>query len=483
MLKQKALAAALWSGAELFLRRGLTVLVSLVLARLLSPAEFGTFALLSLFTGVAGAFADSGLSLALIRQPEPSHVQICTVFWFNVAAGALVAAVLAALAPLIADFYAQPVLRPLTILLAAGVFIQALGTIHTTLLARRLDFKAQLKVGAVANLLGGAAALALALAHHGIWALAAQSLVTTTASTLLLWLGSRWRPSVAFSRSGARSLIGFGGYMLISELLEVAYSRTHSLLIGKLYGTTALGLYNRAESTKQLPVGMLIAVFSRVAFPIFSAAAQDPAQLRRGVRFALRGMMLVNVPLLLGSAAVAEPALSVLFGERWRAAAPILQVLCLSGSLWPLHTVNLNVLMAQGHSGLMLRLEMLKKLIGLPLLGIGTLWGVMGIAWSGLAFGAIAFVINAHYSARLLQYGAWQQLRDCLPVYLVSLPMLWLAAWLSTTLPGPDWLRLLVSVASGALCFVGLAWASGMTAFADALDLARKVRGEQRKPA
>jgi O-antigen/teichoic acid export membrane protein len=473
MLKDKAISATLWSGADIFLRQGLQFAVTVALARLLSPEEFGTIALLYLFTGIASAFVDSGFSAALIQRQDVTHTDESTVFWFNLAVGALVALGLWTAAPAIALLFSLPILVPLTAVMALNVFLSALGAIHSTLLTKRLDFRTQMKVGVIALVISGIVAIVMAWRGFGVWALAAQTLVATSMTTILLWLFNRWRPALIFSPVSARRLFGFGSYLLASGLLDIIYSRVYTLLIGKFYGVRELGFYNRADSTKQLPTGVLTGILARVAFPIFSSTAHDKAQLRRGVQLALRGMMLINVPMMLGMAALAQPLVLTLFGARWLQAVPLLQVLCLGAVFWPLHVINLNVLMAQGHSHLFFRLEVVKKLLGIALLAVGTFYGVMGIAWSQAIFGALAFAINAHYTKRFLDYGIVAQAHDCLPLTAISLLMALGVGWLDARLQMAPPVKLAALTAVGVALFIFLGWTCRLGALHDGLNLFR----------
>ena len=464
MLKQKAKSAVLWSGADILLRQGLQFGISIALARLLSPEEFGIIALLYLFTGIASAFVDSGFSAALVQRQDVTHTDESTVFWFNLAMALIVALALAASASAIAGFFNRAILVPLTQVLAVNIFISALGSVHGTLLNKRLDFKIQMKIGAVTTVISGSVAMIMAWDGYGVWALAAQTLAASLITTVLLWLFSSWRPRWVFSHDSVRRLFGFGGYMLASGLLDIIYNRIYTLLIGKFYGVQELGFYNRADSTKQLPVGVLTGILGRVAFPIFSAAAHDTTQLRRGVRLALRGMMLLNVPMMLGLAATADPIIHVFFGEKWLPAVPIMQVLCIGGIFWPLHVINLNVLMAQGHSNLFFRLEVIKKILGSILLVVGTFYGVIGIAWSQVIFGGVAFLINAHFSRKYLDYGVVDQLLDFLPVLGLSLIMATTAYCI-----GINWhsnsnvLLLSTQIIVSIFLFISLGWLTGLT--------------------
>lgn len=467
MLKRRALSATLWSGADIILRQGLQFVVSIVLARILSPGEFGTVALLALFTGLATVFVDGGFSAALIQRHDVDHTDESTVFWFNLMAGTIVALCLWAAAPFIAGFYHLNVLLPLTVAMAVNVFLGSLGAIHSTLLSKRLDFFTQMKVGCIATLISGATAIALARAGYGVWALAGQVLMMTATTTSLLWILNPWRPAWVYSRISVRKLFGFGGYHLASSLLEMAYARLYTLFIGRYYGVRELGFYNNADSTKQLPGGFLSSVLARVILPMFSAAAHDVILLRRGTQLALRGMVLLNAPMMLGMAGAARPLVLTLFGATWLPAIPILQVLCLAGLFWPLHVINLNVLMAQGHSRLMFRLEIMKKLLGVGLLVLGATHGVLGIAWSQVVFNLLAFAINAYYTGRLLGYGALAQFRDILPVICVAALAGAIVYGVSMRWQADSFLRLLGLVVIGGSAFFTIAWVSRLDALHD----------------
>jgi teichuronic acid exporter len=474
-MKQKALTATLWSGADFLIRQGLQFIVSIILARILSPEEFGTIALLFLFTGIASALVDSGFSAALIQKKETTQLDESTVFWFTFIMSVLMALVLCLVAPAIANFYSMPVLVPLTMLMALNIVITALGVVHATLLTKQLDFKTQLKIGAYASVLSGLLAVAMALKGCGIWALAGQIILASVITTILLWIYRPWRPSFSFSKNSAVTQFSYGGYLLAATLIDIIYTRGYSLLIGKFYGVRELGFYSRAEGIKQLPVSGLSSVMSRVAFPLFSAAAADKVLLKRGVQFSLRGMMLINIPMMIGLAAVAEPLVLVLIGKQWLPAVPVLQVLCIGGIFWPLHVINLNALIAQGHSKMFFSLEFFKKSFGIGFLLLGTYYGVLGIAWSQVAYGAFAFFINAHYTKKYLNYGAMAQIRDFLPILLISIPMGIIVFWLNGLLSSGPLLKLIMLVLIGVIFFCMAAWGCRLKALHDAMGLLKRA--------
>jgi O-antigen/teichoic acid export membrane protein len=314
----------------------------------------------------------------------------------------------------------------------------------------------------------------LALGGYGVWALAWQQVVAAACTSLLVWGLHPWRPAWVFSGSSARSLFGFGGYVLATNLLDTAFTRLYTVLVGKLFGVRELGFYNRADSTQKLPGGVLSQILLRVAFPVFSAANADKVQLRRGVRLSIRGVMLINAPAMLGLAAVAHPLIATLFGAQWLPAAPILEVLCLSGMLWPLHRINLTVLIAQGHSRLFFNLEAFKQSLGIALLAAGATMGVMGVAWAMVAFSVVSFFINAWYTSRYLGYSVAAQTGDVAPIIAISLAMAIVVHAFITTWHPASPVALVAGIALGMLLMALVTPLLRLAALREAIDLYRQ---------
>lgn len=463
----------LWSSADLFMRYGVQLVVAVILARLLQPEEFGTIALLYLFTGIASVFIDGGLSAALVQKQDATQTDESSVFWANNGVALLCALLLWLAAPLIASFFGFPILIPLTGMLAVSLVLNALGSIHLVLLSKKLDFKMPMLVSSAAAVISGATAIAMAMQGFGIWALAWQAVVSSLVSTVLLWCLSSWRPTLEFRFASLKGLFRFGGYLMLSGLLDIAYNRAYSILIGKFYGVRDLAFYNRADNTKQIPVDVLAAALSKVAFPVFATVAGDPEKLRRGVRTVVLVIMFVNLPVMFGLMATAENVIRLLFGEQWLASVPILQVLCIAGMFWPLHVINLSVLKAQGHANLFFRLEVIKKTIGAAALLVGTYYGVMGIAWSQVFMGAAAFAINAHYSGKYLGYGAIPQLIDTLSSFLMAGGMAAVVLGIDNLVSMTASAQLALQVSVGFISFLMLAVVFRHSALREILDLIR----------
>ncbi len=469
-LRQQAFNASIWSAIDAFSRHGLRFVLSLILARLLTPEDFGTVALLGVFLALAGTFIDSGFSLALIQRQSPTPEEISSVFYFNLIVSGVVAGLLSLAAPQIAAFYDSPLLRPLTYLLALSLVIGAFGTVPSALFSKALDFRRPCVISLISSGISGVVAIILAASGFGVWSLALQSLVGTILSTILLWQLSPWRPLRTFSPLALRSLLGFSTFVLLSSILDNVSARLSTLVIGKLYSPADLGLFNRAETASQLPTNLLSAIPSRIAFPLFSAAKNDRHLLRAGLRKSLAISMLVNVPVMIGISATARPLIHCLYGAKWEAAAPYLSILALAGIFWPTHLLNLNVLGAQGLARQAFVLEVMKKAIGLLALAVASCFGIEAIAWSSVALALVSLPINCHYSRRHLQYGMTAQLRDLAPC-LVAASLMGCVVTLAAHLASAPLLQLVIQVAVGVASYVALCEIFRVPEYADARRL------------
>jgi O-antigen/teichoic acid export membrane protein len=419
-LKSRSIAAVGWSAIDVAGRQGIQFVVMLILARLLSPAEFGILGMLSLFIALGGSIVDSGFGSALIQRKEITEADKSSVFFFNAAMGALMALTISSAAPWIASFYREPILLPLTRLMALNLFIGSFGVVQVALMTRDLDFKALFKAGLLAMIVSGALAVWMAWKGYGVWSLAAQSVIFTTVSTGLIWVFCSWKPRLQFSVGSLRSLFGFGSGMLASGLLNTFFDRVQLAVIGKAFSAAALGFYTRAFSTQQFPVSLLTSVINRVTFPVFSQLSHNPGSLRPAVRRAQISIMVLTLPMMFGLAVVARPLVLVLFGAKWLPCVPYLSVLSIAGVLWPLHVMNLDVVKAVGRSDLFLRLEIIKKvLVGIGILATFRI-SVMAMVWAVLIVSVVCVIVNTHYTKVLIGYGTVEQFVDLAPYVAIS---------------------------------------------------------------
>ena len=480
-LERRAANAAWWSTLEILTRYGMQFLVMVVLARLLSPADFGLIAILLVFTGVGTLLVDSGFGAALVQRQRTTADDETTVFIFTVGASILTASILVLAAPAIAVFFHEPRLVNLTRVMALVLPLGALASVPDALLTMRLDFKARARAEVIASLCSGAVAVVLALRGFGVWSLTWQSIVSIGARGLLLWLYSGWRPRGRYSGASFRSLFGFGGYMLLSGLLNAAAMRLQSLLIGKLFDASSLGYYTLAQNTQQAPASLIDGILKRVGLPVFSTIAQDRARLRSAFRASLRMAMFLFVPCMVGIALVARPLIELVYGARWSPAAPILSILSLSAALWPIHVLNLAAIGAQGRSNLLLRVEVIKQVIGILLIASASPWGPLAIAWAVLFSSLFGVGMNAYYSKRLLDYGPFAQLLDQSATFALSLVAA-LVGWmiLQWARPGPA--SMLGAIAAAGMVYGTLAVLTGNTALNGLLTIVRTLRERSDTP-
>lgn len=457
--------ATLWTTLDFVLGRGLNILFIALLARLLTPHDFGTFALLAIFLGVSTALIESGFGLALIQRQDTTDDDKCTVFWISLAVATIIALVLVAAAPAIAGFFDIDVLVQLTYVMALTVWVSGFGIVQRALLVKRLAFRQLTVVNLSALLISSSLAVYLAVSGLGVFTLAWQGFLSALVTSVLLWLLNGWRPRLFFSLSSAKRLFGFGGFMLASKLVDVIYSKTYTLLIGKFYGTVELGQFNRAESTAQTVTGLVVHPISQIAFPAFSNLDGDRARMRAGLQRAVRVGTLFNAVAMFTLAATAKPFVLTLLGPQWEPSVPILQVLCLSSVMMPLHVLNLQALMALGRSDQFFVLEVVKKVIGVAILVFASRYGAMGIAWGLVVAGFIAFIINAWYSGIHLDYGPLRQAGQILPSFafgLISASAAYLA--LVVTDIQSSFLQLLMGIGAStttSVAILALAWILG----------------------
>jgi O-antigen/teichoic acid export membrane protein len=419
-LAKHAAGAAWWSAIEITTRYGMQFVVTLVLARLLVPSDFGLLALLMVFTGVGAILVDSGFGTALIQRQQTTVDDETTVFAFSLTMAVTLCVVLVLAAPAAADFFHVRELSPMLRVVSAVLVFGALGAVPDALLTVRLDFRARTMAQMVASLVSGFVAIVLALRGWGVWSLVWQQMIAAALRTFCLWRFCHWRPRGSISRASFQRLGRFGGFMLLISLLDSAYQQMQSLLIGRLFDTRSLGFYSLAQNARQAPLSLMGGVLTRVGLPVFSSLAEHPGRLLEALRPMLRVSMFVFVPCMVGIAILAKPLIEMVYGIKWLSAAPILSVLAVAGSLWPFHILNLEAIKAQGKSNLLFRLAVVKISLAICCVVAASPWGPMGIAWATLAASLINAAINTYYSRKLLDYGLMMQVREQIPTFMLA---------------------------------------------------------------
>lgn len=420
-LKNKTVKGVGWSFVDNIANSGITFLVGLVLARLLTPAEYGIMAMITIFIAISTSIVDSGFSNALIRKQDAGRVDYSTVFFFNLGVSAVLYAVLYVGAPGIAVFFKEPLLRDVMRVIGWVLIINALAIIPRTLFVKAVNFRTQTKVSLIASLSSGAVGIGMALGGMGVWSLVGQQLSRQLMNTVFLWVYGKWRPSLEFSVRSFKELFGFGSKLLLSGLLSTVFQEIYALVIGRFYTSAQLGQYTRAQQFNTIFSSNLTAVVQRVSYPVLSCIQDEPARLKEAYRRVIKVTMLVTFACMLGLAAVAKPLIVLLIGEKWLPAVGFLQIMCFYGMLYPLHSLNLNMLQVKGRSDLFLRLEVVKKIIAVGPLMLGVFVSIKWMLAGSVVTSFVAYFLNSYYSADLVDYPTREQITDWLPTFLVSL--------------------------------------------------------------
>ena len=447
-LKKKAIRGVSWSFVDNIASQGITFLVGIILARLLSPAEFGILGMITIFIAISNSIIDSGFSNALIRKNDAKRIDYNTVFIFNLVLSLVLYGVLYVASPAISRFFHEPQLVAITRVMGLLLLINALGIIQRTLLVKRVDFKTQTKVSVIASLGSAVVGVGMAWAGFGVWSLVGQQLSRQFLNTLFLWVFNRWRPLLEFSIQSFKELFSFGSKLLASGLIDTLFKNIYYIIIGRFYSAAQLGQYTRAEQFNMIFSSNLTSVIQRVSYPVLSSIQNEAERLREAYRRVIKSTMLVAFACMLGLAACAKPVILILIGEKWLAAAEYLQIICFSGMLYPLHAINLNILQVKGRSDLFLKLEIIKKGLAVLPITLGIIYGIKVMLLAKVFNSFLAYYLNARYSKSMVNYSVKEQIADILPTFLVSLGVagvMWGITWLDLNV----YLQLIVQVSVG----------------------------------
>lgn len=452
-LKDKTVKGTFWSAADAFLGQGVTFIVGLVLARLLSPAEYGLIGICTIFITVMAGIVDSGFSNALIRKKDTTNEDYNTMFITNMVVSIGMYAVLFLCAPLIARFFSRPELVSLVRAMGWYLIFQALSITQVTILTKRIDFKTKTKASLISAVLSGGVGIGMAFAGFGVWSLVGQQLSKQLLYSVCLWFLNRWWPNFTFSRKSFKYMWGFGWKLMVSGLLNNIWNQLYQVVVGKFYSPTTLGQYSRAKEYGHIFSQNFTNIVQRVTYPALSEVQDDKVRMVAAYRRVIKVSMLVTCVCMLSMGAVAEPLIYCLIGEQWHEAATYLPLICLSLSLYPLHAINLNMLQVQGRSDIFLYLEIVKKVIAIGPICLGIFVGIYWMLVGSIVTGIISFFLNSYYTGRSLGYSSWHQLRDVAPCYGVAFLMA-LSVYFLKYLPMNYWLILPLQVVVGATVMI-----------------------------
>lgn len=471
--REKTLNALGWSVGSQAARLGISFIVGVILARLLSPQEFGLVAMVTVITGFAVMLSDLGFGAALIQRKDVEPRHYSSVFWVNVITGAVLTAGFAAASPLIADFYDRDELVAITLALSANFFIGSLAVVQRTRFSKALDFRRLAFVEVVSMLGAGIAAVWLAAAGWGVWSLVVQSLLMSVLAVVLLWAASEWRPTWRLDRSALGDLIGFSSAVIGNQTLNYWVRNIDSLLVGRLFGENALGNYNRAYSMMLFPLQNVSAVVGRVMFPALSEVKDDTELVARVFMRATRAIALLTFPMMTGLLVTAEDFTIGVLGSQWSGMIPILEVLCIVGAAQSVMTLNGSVYQSQGRADLQLKVGFFLKGISIAGILIGLRWGPVGVA-SGYACAA---VVNSYpafrFAGGLVGLTYSDLVRSLAPILLCAVGMA-AGVWGVGELLGDAWphlARLAVQVVAGVVLYGVLVRVLRLRALDEVLDV------------
>lgn len=456
-LKNKTVNGVAWSGVERFSVQGIQFIVTLVIARILSPKEYGLIGMLAIFLGVAQSLIDSGFSQALIRKQNRTEVDNSTVFYFNIIASFIIYAILYIIASSVASFYREPELCDILKVLGIVVVINSFAVVQRALFTIHINFKVQTKATLVAAILSGGVGIVMALNGLGVWALVYQQISNAFICTLLLWYYSKWRPAIAFSRASFCQMFGYGSKLMLSGLINTAYNNIYQITIGKIFNAASLGYYTRAGQFAHAPANAFTEVIQRVMFPVMCKIQEDKTKYKEVFSKSLRIAMFLIAPFMCLMAGISRPMILILLGDKWLYAASLLVPICFSTMLLPMHALNLNAITVIGRSDLFLRVEIYKKIVGVLVMVCAIPLGVLGMCYAGIIGSVVGLLINAQYSKKEIGYGLVEQLKDISGTMMLSLIVFVTTYFVSRIFPNL-WMALISAVLVGIVLFVSLCY-------------------------
>lgn len=445
----------IWRFAERCGAQFVTFIVSIVLARILAPEDYGTIALVTVFTTILQVFVDSGLGTALIQKKNADDLDFSSVFYFNFVVCLVLYAAMFMAAPVIAKFYGDVTLTPIIRVISLTIVISGVKGIQQAYVSKNMLFKRFFFSTIGGTIFSAFIGIGLAKAGYGVWALVAQQLSNATVDTVILWITVRWRPRKNFSWERLKGLLSFGWKLLVSSLLDTCYNNLRNLIIGKMYSPSDLAFYNQGDKFPKLIVTNINTSIDSVLLPTMSSAQDDRERVKNMTRRAIKTSTYVMAPLMMGLAFCATPIVKLVLTDKWLPCVPFLRIFCITYMFWPVHTANLNAINAMGRSDWFLRLEIIKKIMGMAIL-LSTMWfGVMAMAYSLLLSSVLSQIINSWPNRKLLGYGYLEQVRDFAPGILLAVAM-GICVYLIGYISLPTIVTLGIQILAGATFYIGI---------------------------
>ena len=480
-LRKRTLSGLGWSGASQFFGQGLQFVISAVLARLLSPREYGLLGMVVVFTGFATSFSDLSLGASIIQKQDVSKKHLSSVFWINVLIGGFLSLVFLLLSPLIADFYSEPALRTLTAVLAFTFTVNSLNVVQTALLDKSLNFRAKFQVDVVSISIAGTAALVMALSGAGVWSLVGQTLIVAMIRVAVMWRLSDWRPQMSFDWSAIKELMRFSKHLVGFGVVHYWSRNFDKLLIGRLLGSAALGIYGLSDRLMRLPLTNVTNITHSVMFPALSAMQQNVEGMKRVYLRANRMIAVLTFPLMTGLCVLAEPVIVAVYGNKWQGAIAVVQILCFAGMSQSVYNTASWIFLSRGRTDILFRLGVYATAIRIAGVFVGIHWGLTGVAWAYVLGGVLIWYPTWASAGRLIQTRFYELLKNLAGPFYCSAAMgalIWTSdKWMFGG--QPIWLRLAVEVPAGILIYWFLINQFQLLAWKDVRDAVLEMGGRQ----
>lgn len=422
-IQSKAINGFIWKLSERMSAQIVTFIVSVILARLLSPEDYGAIAIVMIFISLANVFVINGFGTALIQKKKINNVDFSSVFYFNITFSILIYIILFMAAPAISNLYNMKILTPVLRVLGLRIIVAGINSIQQAYVSRNLLFKKFFLSTLFGTVLSGIVGVGMAYNGYGIWALVAQYLTNTTVDTIVLWFTVKWRPNLVFSFTRMKSMFSYGWKLLFSAVLDTGYSQLRGLIIGTVYTTNDLAYYDRGQQYPNLLVTNINSSIASVLFPIMSKKQERINSVKDITRKSIQLSSYIMWPMMIGLCIISKPLVILMLTDKWLPCIPFLQIACFTYAFWPIHTANLEAIKAIGRSDIFLKLELMKKILGVVVLIISMRYGVVAIALSGIITTIISSFINAYPNRKLLEYTYLEQLKDIFPSVILSLIM------------------------------------------------------------
>lgn len=472
--KSKVLSGLVWKFSERISAQLVTFIVSIALARLLEPSHYGTIAIVNVFIALANVFVSSGFGNALVQKKNSDDLDYSSVFYANICVSIVLYIILFFTAPIIAEFYNMDILCPALRVLGLRLIVGGVNSVQHAYVSKNMLFRRFFWSTLFGTVLSGVIGLVLAYSGFGIWALVAQYMTNTCVDTIVLWFTVRWRPICNFSFIRLKSLFAYGWKLLASAFLDTGYKELRTIIIGKMYSSADLAFYNKGKSFPDLVVTNINTSIQSVLFPAMSNEQDNKTTVKLMTRRAIRISSFIMLPLMTGLALVSEPLIRILLTEKWLQCVPYIQISCFTFAIVPIHTANLEAIKALGRSDLFLKLEIIKKVIGIIFLLISMQYGVIAIAFSGIITTVTSSIINSFPNRKLINYKYFEQIKDLLngiiPLILMSFVVI-CAGMLKIN----DILLISIQIIVGAFSYIGVSCITKNESFFYILNILKKI--------